>query len=477
MPKQLNKLTLEQRVLRFIREKRLIDASRKLVVAVSGGPDSVCMLHILAGLSNELGIKLHIAHLDHKLRGRESAADAEYVSDLANRLRVPATVTSRDVAAYRREYRLSLEEAAREVRYAFLAEVAGDIGADRIAVGHTLDDQAETILMHLVRGSGTRGLRGLLPQTILKSGRRALTVVRPLLGVSRADTIGYCRLHLLCPRDDSSNTSLTPLRNRVRHELLPMLREYNPNITESLLRTARLAGDDLAYLDVEAGRLREDIVQIREDTAIIDRPSFQALPAAMQRHLLRNLLEILLGNIKDVEAAHIEEIINILDRPAGKKIVLPGGLTFLVERDRFLLGVSPESLSPYPPFKGKTRLKILGRTVVPGWEITAEIGAVPIALDAADDFSAVFDLDLTGEELTVRTRRPGDRFQPLGMSRPKKLNEFMIDAGIPRAWRPYVPLVCSGEQIIWVVGRRIDERVKVTENTSKVLRLAFKRPR
>lgn len=477
MPKQLNKLTLEQRVLRFIRENRLFEPGNKVVVAVSGGPDSVCMLHILSGLSNELGIELHVAHLDHQLRGQESAADAEYVSDLADRLRVPATLASRDVAAYRREHRLSPEESAREVRYAFLSEVAGDIGADRIAVGHTLDDQAETILMHLVRGSGTRGLRGLLPQIVLKRGRRALTVVRPLLGLSRADTIDYCRRHLLAPRDDSSNASLTPLRNRIRHELLPMLREYNPNITESLLRTARLAADDLAYLDVEAGRLCGDIVQIREDTAVIDRPSFRALPAVMQRHLLRNLAETLLGNIRDIEAAHIEEIIDILDKPAGKKTALPGGLTFLVERDRYLLGVSPESLSPYPPFKGEIPLEIPGLTVAPGWDITAEITAVPVTFDEANDFSAVFDLDLTGDELTVRTRRPGDRFQPLGMPRPKKLNEFMIDTGIPRAWRSRIPLVCIGERIIWVVGRRIDERVKVTENTSKVLRLVFKRPR
>ena len=475
MVKKQTELTPEQRVLRFIKEKHLIDPGRKLVVAVSGGPDSVSMLDILVKLSDELGIELHIAHLDHQLRGQDSAADALYVSVLAERLGIPVTIESRDVAAYQRKYRLSPDEAAREVRYAFLAEVASDTGTDRIAVGHTLDDQVETILMHLIRGSGTRGLRGLLPETSLKYGNDMVTLIRPLLGISRADTVEYCRQHRLNPRDDASNASLTPLRNRIRHELLHILREYNPNITASLLRTARIAGDDLAYLDTAAERLRENIVQIQEDTAIIDRQSFKSLPHAIQRHLLRDLAEMMLGNIQDIEAVHIEEIIDILDKPSGKKTVLPGGLTFLVERDRFLLGASPEALSPYPPFKGEIRLKIPGRTETPEWEITAEIGTVPSAFDAGYSFSAVFDLDLTGDELTVRTRRPGDRFQPLGLEPSKKLNEFMIDAGIPRAWRSRIPLVCAGEKILWVVGQRIGERYKITGQTGKVLKLGFVR--
>jgi tRNA(Ile)-lysidine synthase len=473
MSNKQTELPPEQRVLRFIRENRLIDPGQKLVVAVSGGPDSVCLLHILAKISQKLAIELHIAHLDHQLRGQDSAADAEYVSDLAQRLGIPATIASRDVSAYRRENHLSLEEAAREVRYAFLAEVAAAIGTDRLAVGHTLDDQVETILMHLIRGSGTRGLRGLLPETSLKSGSDMITVIRPLLCLGRSDTIDYCRRHRLNPRSDASNASLAPLRNRIRHELLPALREYNPSITASLLRTAHLAADDLAYLDAEAERLREDMVDIRENTAVIDRPAFRSLPVAMQRHLLRNLAETLLGNIKDIEAAHIEEIINILDRPSGKMTLLPGGLTFLVERDRFLLGTSPETLSPYPPFKGEFRLEIPGQTFVSGWEITAETGTVPAAFDKGDAFTTVFDLDLAGGELTVRTRRPGDRFQPLGMAQPKKLNEFMIDAGIPRAWRSRIPLVCVGNEIIWVVGQRNDERYKITEKTRTSLKLRF----
>ena len=185
------KQQLPERVLHFIQKHRLISSQRRLLVAVSGGPDSVCLVHILAKLQEGLGIKLHIAHLDHQLRGAESAADARYVSDLAHRLSIPATIEQRDVKAFKARQHVSLEEAAREVRYTFLAQVAGSIGASRVAVGHTADDHIETILMHLIRGAGTKGLRGLEPSTLWPSTPNRLTIIRPLLEVGRQETADY----------------------------------------------------------------------------------------------------------------------------------------------------------------------------------------------------------------------------------------------------------------------------------------------
>jgi tRNA(Ile)-lysidine synthase len=179
--------TIEQRVLDFIREKKLVEGGDKLLVAVSGGADSVCLLHMLAALRQQLDIELHIAHLNHQLRGAESDADAVYVARLAKRLGIPATVESRDVKAYQKQHKLSLEEAAREVRYSFLGEAAERAGAKAIATGHTADDNTETILMHLIRGSGTRGMRGLLPVSRLNSGDKNLTIIRPILELSRKD--------------------------------------------------------------------------------------------------------------------------------------------------------------------------------------------------------------------------------------------------------------------------------------------------
>ena len=253
------------------------------------------------------------------------------------------------------------------------------------------------------------------------------------------------------------------------------LKEYNPNIHQALLRTARIAADDLAFLDAEAEKIRGKVAKQQGGTVIIDKESFISLPTGLQRHLLRGWMEMLLGNIKDIEAVHIEEILNTLDKTSGKKKVLSIGISFVIERDRYLLGVNPDELSPYPVFSGETRLKVPGTTAITGWEITAVINKPSKVTDKKDEYSAHFDYDLTGEQLSVRKRRPGDRFQPLGMAQSKKLNEFMIDAGIPQSWRPHIPLVCNSHQIIWLVGQRIDDRVKVTDKTGMILNLSFVR--
>jgi tRNA(Ile)-lysidine synthase len=471
-------MTLEQRVLRFIKEEHLTSGRQKLLVAVSGGPDSVCLLNILVKLQRELDINLHVAHLNHQLRGGESEADAGYVAELACRLDIPATIERRDVKAYQARHHASLEEAARIVRYKFLSEVAQLVKAERVAVGHTLDDNVETILMHLVRGSGTGGLRGLQPLSQWQSSDTSLTVIRPLLELTRQETADYCRQHQLAPRLDVSNLSLSPLRNRIRHQLLPQLQRYNPQVAEALLRMASIANDDLAFIDKEVAQLWCEVAQKQGNTVVLDKKSFVDLPSALKRHLLRTSIEELLGNLKDIEARHIEAIMDALDKPAGKRISLPEGLTFTIEYDRYVLGSDSAALSPFPVLEDESALNIPGKTSIPGWDIEASIVDSSRVRDEGADvnsFTACFDFDKVGDELAVRRRQPGDRFQPLGMSQPKKLNEFMIDAKIPQAWRPRIPIVGSPEQILWLVGWRIDERARVTDNTKKVLCLKFKR--
>jgi len=480
LTREEQKKPLEQRVLGFIREHRLVLSQSCLLVAVSGGPDSVCLLHILANLKEELGIELHVAHLNHQLRGAESEADAQYVANLVHRLSVPATIEKREVKAYQAQKHLSLEEAAREVRYTFLAQVAESVGATQVAVGHTRDDNVETILMHLVRGTGTRGLQGLKPYTEWQPDTKSLIIIRPLLGVSREETASYCQTHKLMPRIDSSNLSLSPLRNRIRLKLLPLLKGYNPQVTKAILRTAHIAGDDFAFLEKEGIRLWDEIVQRQENMITLDKEGFLRLPSALKRHLLRMAIEKLLGNLKDIETRHIEEIINVLSKPAGKKLSLPGGLTFAIEYDRYLIGQDPSALSPFPTLAGEWLLKLPGKTKLPGWRVEASIIDQEQMAEKGKGiglpnnlFTAYFDRDKTGDKLVVRGRKAGDRFQPLGMSQPKKLGEFMVDAKIPRTWRQQVPLVCSPQHILWVVGWRIDERVKVTDDTKQILRLKF----
>jgi tRNA(Ile)-lysidine synthase len=471
-----NNGTPEARVLDFIQKERLVVPGGKLVVAVSGGADSVCLLYLLAGLQEQLDVRLHVAHLDHRLRGRQSRADARYVAGLARRLGLPATIASRDVQAYRREHRLSLEEAAREVRYAFLAEVAAAAGADRAAVGHTADDQVETVLMHLIRGSGLGGLRGLRPLGRRAGAGRGLTIVRPLLVLGREETAAYCRRHRLRPRTDTSNLSPGPFRNRIRLRLLPELRKYNPRIDAALLRTARLAAADLDFIEAEVARQWRQVAQERDGLVVLDREKLADLPPALQRRLLREAMAAHPSRegLKDIEAGHIEELLEALAKPSGKVIGLPGGLSFIVEHDRLLLADGGASSCPFPPLKGETPLNIPGRTSLPGWDIHAGIlTSVDGAVSSSDRLTAFFDFASAGSQLTVRSRRPGDRFQPLGLGAAKKLTDFMIDARIPRAWRRSVPVVVSPVGIVWVVGWRIDERVRVDEATGPVLRLTF----
>ena len=359
------------------------------------------------------------------------------------------------------------------MRYTFLAEVAKSIGANRVAVGHTTDDHIETILMHLIRGTGTRGLRGLQPSSQWQSSGSSLTIIRPLLSISRQETASYCHDYQLTYRIDASNVSLSLLRNRIRHQLLPLLQSYNPRVAEALLRTARIAGDDLAFLDKEGALLWGKIAQRQGDTVILGKEGFLELPSALQRHLLRMAIEGLLGNLKDIETRHIEEIMAALTKPAGKSLSLPGGLVFTIDYNQYQLGVDPAALCPFPVLRNEFALKIPGETLFPGWRVKATI--IEQMADKDRDFATCLDLDKTGDQVTVRSRRLGDKFQPLGMSQPKSLGEFMIDAKIPRAWRQRVPIVCSPQHILWVVGWRIDDRVKVTENTERILCLEFER--
>ncbi len=494
------KVPVEWKVIDFIERHRLIPRGETVVVAVSGGADSVCLLHILAKWRGQLGIKLHAAHLNHQLRGAESEADVRYVSDLAASLGVPVTIERRDVAAYRNERRCSLEEAARELRHAFLAQVGRQAGANRIAIAHTRDDHIETILMHILRGTGVAGLRGLAPcsrmaydvqaaslfQSSPPGNRSDLLVIRPLLDVSREETSGYCAEYALAPRVDSSNLSLSFFRNRLRLELLPVLRQYNPNIDQALLRLADIAREDQVFIEQQAAELWSEVARTEDRAVYLDKKKVASLPIALQRQLLRDAVTRLAGDVRDIEAVHIEEARSLLNKPVGKMVYLPRGIVCQSGYEEVMVGSQARRSElppcPFPQLSGEIGLEVPGETVLPGWKVVASIFSREAYKRYQENLKGVqlhgpmtanFDFGKTGACLFIRNRRPGDRFQPLGMTEPKRLHEFMIDARVPRSWRDRIPIVCSPQQIIWVVGWRIDDRVKVTEDTKEILHLEF----
>jgi tRNA(Ile)-lysidine synthase len=470
----------EKRTLDFMRDNRLVSRGDKVVVAVSGGADSVCLLHILRNIESELGIELHVAHLDHGLREGSSCLDAQYVGELAEKLELPSTIEKRDVQNYWQKHRLSLEEAAREVRYQFLEEVVKKQGAASVAVAHTMNDHVETVLLHILRGSGLTGLVGLKQATILKYKRVGpLKVIRPLLWLNRDEVEAYCKESDLDYRTDATNESLTQTRNRIRLKLLPQLRrDFNPKIDDAIDRLSRLAADDVDFIEGEAKRAAAKLILSDHNITLIDRASFLELRPALRRGVLRQLLSTELGSPKDVEATHIEDMNQLAEGDTGQSINLPDKLTFVVGYSDLMLGRNLSKVIPLPPLEGQYLINIPGVTELSGWRVTAtvidSVGGMPTE-KTEKPFTQYMDFDTTTNSLTVRTRLAGDRFQPLGMSTEKTLKDFLIDSKVPRTWRERVPIVVNPGQIVWVAGYRLDDRIKVTPSTKRILRLEFVR--
>jgi len=332
--------------------------------------------------------------------------------------------------------------------------------------------------------------------SVAKGQRSNLLVIRPLLDITKEETTSYCQEHQLAPRIDSSNLSPSFFRNRLRLHLLPLLRQYNPSVDQALLRLADIAKEDNAFIEQQASGVWDEVARQENNTIYLDKKQIASLPIALQRQLLRAAVTKLAGDTRDIEASHIEAARSLLNKPASKRISLPHGLICHGGYNELVITRLPSIIAseawqsqlppcPFPPLSGEFPLKVPGKTVSPGWNVIASIvreraaspssrGVLsPSEETCQSNLVAHFDLQKTGTALFVRQRRPGDRFQPLGMNMPKKLYEFMIDAKIPRSWRGRIPIVCSPQQIIWVVGWRIDDRIKTTEASKEILRLEF----
>ncbi|MBI5746714.1 MAG: tRNA lysidine(34) synthetase TilS [Nitrospirae bacterium] len=457
----------------------LISAGDRVVVALSGGPDSMAMLHILTGLYQELDISLHIAHLDHQFRGIQSQKDSEFIRSYADRLCLPATIESIDVPSFARKNRLSAQAAAREIRYKFLFKVAREVGGTKIALGHTSNDQAETVLARLLRGAGSRGLSG-----IPVYGRGM--IIRPLLSVSRAEIMDYLNQSNIPFLNDPTNEKPIYLRNRIRHELLPFLAErYSPGIYDILNREAEILCRENEFLSQYASGILDDIISdssagsLGEGGLELDLGLFSMHHIAVKRRVILEAVRRVKGDIDNISFVQIDETLRMADNGrTGAVIIFPGRVRIRRGYNRIIVSLGGDlvpSLRQSALCIGEVRTLVLP---VPGrvslkpslMEIEASIMEGPCIYSGGAGKGASFDLEMFSSPLFIRNRRRGDILYPLGMGgKKKKLHDIFIDMKIPLEERGGIPLLVSPEGILWVMGVRQDERFKVRDNTKRTL--------
>lgn len=457
---------------------------RPIIAGISGGPDSLCLLSIL----RETGHRVIAAHFNHKLRS-DADADANAVEQAASRMNFASVIESGDVREYAGMEKLSLEEAARNMRYRFLMGQARRFKAQAVAVGHTADDQVETVLMHFIRGAGLAGLRGMNYRTILPMFDQEIPVVRPLLDIWREETIVYCAAHGLRPRYDPSNDSLDFFRNRLRNQLIPVLESYNPRFREAVKRTSlSLSGDHEILIHVLDDAWKTCIVQQTADFISIDSSALTKHPLGLQRHLLRRAIELVHPDNLDVTFAALERAANFVSDPNHRpRMDLTGGLHLLREGTLVYVLADTSDLPierwPQMPDDGNTiPLRLPGSiTLSGGWKLTCERwNMASLAMDQArsndDPYQVWLDAKHISDALELRARHDGDRFEPLGMDgHEMKISDFFINVKLPHRARDRWPLLCMGSKVVWVPGYRPAHSFRLTENTRQALYFSMTR--
>ena len=463
---------LVKEVLKTIGRYRLLERGDRIVLGVSGGVDSMVLLHLLNTLREEFSLSFIVAHVNHGLRPDESKREAELVEKESTRLGLPFEYGQFDVKEFSQTAGLSLQDAARRIRFHFFKTLLLRYGAQKIALGHNADDQVETILLRLFRGSGLKGLKGMLPI-------REKRMIRPLLETWRKEIESYAIENKVPYLIDSSNLKKDYSRNRLRLDLIPLIeKEYQPNFKELALRTSAFLREEDDYLEREAEGAYHRLIREEKEAISFKFSDFQSLHKVIQWRVIQRMLgRVYREEAEDEEAWFaIDPVCQKLRHPSSSFLTeLPHGVCLEKRYDRVMLKkgkvklVSPFEVELLVP--GRTLIKEIEREV---W--VEEMDGKPRPEDLPQSPEIAFlDYQKIQFPLRMRNFRPGDRFQPLGVGGEQKLKEFFIDHKLPRFERPEVPLLISGERVVWVVGHRISEQVKVTEETKKILRVEVRR--
>jgi tRNA(Ile)-lysidine synthase len=490
-------LQLRKQVAGVIREYNLFNTSDRVLLGVSGGPDSVALLSLIYNTNriNPPYSEIFIAHLNHSIRGRESDDDEQFVNTLAEKYEMTLIAEKRDIREIARERKMSLEEAARDERYKFFESAAEKVGANVIAVGHNADDNAETILHRIIRGTGITGVSGIRPKRKLTS-ISTINLIRPLLFTWRKEIIAYLKEMNLSYRVDSTNIEKDKLRNRIRIELIPHLEEnYNAKVKKSLVTLGETAVQNCDYLEAKAKALFDDVLMNRETTTeastsvdkseeriVLDINKLRESPRILQQMIIKEAIIRLDIPLKKLRYKNYKDILITLN--SGKTAVNNIVKKYLnVRREGNELHLSKSRYcAEESPVLSETEIKVPGETelVDMNCRVKTEIREIKYGFleefkrNKTNDEESV-DFDKISMPLMVRTRRQGDRFWPLGSQGAKKIKDFFIDNKVPVMERDTVPIVTMNGQPIWIVGFRIDDRIRVSEETTNLLMMTFEK--
>ena len=484
-------LILRKQVADVIREYNLFNVNDRVLLGVSGGPDSVALLSLIYNINriNPPYSEIFVAHLNHSIRGRESDGDEQFVSTLVEKYDVSLISEKRDIREIARKRKISLEEAARDERYKFFESAAETVGANVIAVGHNADDNAETILHRIIRGTGITGVGGIRPKRKL-TPISTISLVRPLLFTWRKVIIAYLEEENLTYRIDSTNIEKDKLRNRIRIELIPHLEEnYNAKIKTSLVTLGETAVQNRDCLEAEAKVLFEDVLMNKEvkteaplhvDNIVLDIDKLKESPQILQQMIIKEAIVRLNIPLKKLSYRNYKNILNMLN---SKKIlvnnIVKEYLNVRIERNELCLSKN-KYCAEEGPVLSETEIKVPGETelVDMNYRIKTEVREIKNGLleefkRNKTKYEETVDFGKINMPLMVRTRRQGDRFWPLGSQGVKKIKDFFIDHKVPVMERDTVPIVTMNGQPMWIVGFRIDNRVRVSEVTTSILMMKY----
>ena len=452
---------MERKIIAYVEKHNMLKRKDKVVIGVSGGADSVCLFFVLLKLQEVFDLSLYLVHINHQIRGKDADFDQRFVEELGKRYDVPVTVVKEDVRLYAKENKLTEEEAGRKVRYEAFQKVLKKEHATKIAIAHNMNDNAETMLFHLARGCGIKGLCGVLPVRD--------EIIRPLLCVTRDEIEDYLNSKGQKYCIDVTNFEDDYSRNQIRNHIIPLMKNINLKSIEHMSETASLLKEAQSYIEKNVKSAYKRIVKYENGQYLLEIDELLKDEPIIQKELIRKIIFDLVGKLKDIDNQHIERIRMLCNMPTGKQVDLPYDIKVSREYQYIRMGIVSKIDKDYEVFIPRS-----GVYPIPGTDFSIDIVIeqylVKVNEIPKNDYTKWFDYDKICQVISLRNRRNGDYFQVNKDGGTKKLKDYLIDKKIPRDKRNSIPLLADGGHIIWILGDRISEKYKISNTTQNILK-------